>query len=184
GSRRKVSEPYSVGVAVPVVALVRVAGDGLVDRLAEDDDAGRAAVDAQGTPGADVLVDDEEHMVAGVVARLLGTHRLLDGVDREHVDALPGTDVDAALAEDALRLVDVEELLRLHRRREPGRVDLLQLVGGGELGHRRVGVSLSHDGCRFSPSWSLDGRRPTSPPVRAWRRPERPSAWRYPASAT
>src|SRR5438874_1928554 len=65
-SRKKASEPYPVGVAVPVVALMRVAGHRFTHRLAEDDDAGRAAVDAQGTAGADVLVHHEEDMVARV----------------------------------------------------------------------------------------------------------------------
>ena len=38
-------------------------------------------------------------------------------LDRDHVDALPRADVDAAFAEDAFGLVDVEELLRLDRTR-------------------------------------------------------------------
>ena len=79
-----------------------------------------------------------------VVAGLLGVDGLVDRVDRDHVDALPRADVDAALAEDALGLVDVQELLRLHRRGEVGRVDLLQLVVGREVGHRRVGVGAGH----------------------------------------
>jgi len=45
-------------------------------------------------------------------------------------------------------------------------VDLLQLVVGGELRHRRGCVGLGHDGYRLSPSWSPDGRRPRCPPVR------------------
>ena len=65
-------------------------------------------------------------------------------LDRHHVDALPRADVDAALAEDALGLVDVEELLRLHRAGEVRRVDLLQLVVGREVGHRRVRVGAGH----------------------------------------
>ena len=68
-------------------------------------------------PRADVLVDDERDVVTRIFTRLLGVHRVGDRVDRHHVDALPRTDVDAALAEDALRLVDVQELLRLDRAR-------------------------------------------------------------------
>src|SRR3546814_3875599 len=52
----------------------------------------------------------------------------VDGRRRHHVDALPRADVDAALAHDALGLVDVDELLGLDRGGEPGGVDLLQDV--------------------------------------------------------
>src|SRR3954447_190986 len=121
------SEPDAVGVAVPVRAVVGIAVGGDRRELAQHDDAGRAPIDAQRAPRADVLVDDERDVVARVLAGLLGVHRVGDRVHRHHVDALPRADVDAALAEDALGLVDVEELLRLHRRGQEGGVDLLQL---------------------------------------------------------
>ena len=104
------------------VAVAPVGGD-----FAQDDDAGGAAVDAQGAAGADVFVDDEEHVVFGVVAGLVGVDGFFDGGGGEHVDALPGADVDAAFAEDALGLVDVQELLGLDRGGEVAGVDLLQL---------------------------------------------------------
>ena len=44
--------------------------------LAEDDDTGRAPVDAEGTAGADVVVDREDHVVGRVDTRLLDLDRL------------------------------------------------------------------------------------------------------------
>ena len=105
---------------------------------------GRAAVDAQRAPGADVLVDDEGHVVVRVLAGLVGADGLGDRRHRDHVDALPRADVDAALAEDALGLVDVQELLRLDRLGQEGRVDLLELVVDREVGHGRVRVGARH----------------------------------------
>src|SRR6478735_3989249 len=70
------SEPDAVGVAVSVGADVGVAVAPLVGDFAQDDDAGGAAVDAEGAAGADVFVDDEEDVVFGVVAGLVG----VDGV--------------------------------------------------------------------------------------------------------
>src|SRR4051794_21059160 len=64
GPREKASEPYSVGVTVPVVPLVRVARHRTLHRLAEDDHTGRTAVDAEGTARADVFVHHEEDVVA------------------------------------------------------------------------------------------------------------------------
>src|SRR5436853_1175197 len=52
-------EPHPVGVAVVAVALVGIAVTGRHARLAEDDHARRAPVDAQGASRADVLVDHE-----------------------------------------------------------------------------------------------------------------------------
>ena len=49
-----------------VVALVLVAVAGGHTGLAEDDDARRASVDAEGAAGADVVVDDEDRGVAGI----------------------------------------------------------------------------------------------------------------------
>src|SRR5207245_1869177 len=51
------SEPHAVGVAVLLVALMGVTFAGRDARLAHDDHAGGAAVDAQAAPRADVLVD-------------------------------------------------------------------------------------------------------------------------------
>ena len=68
-------EPHAVGVAVIVRTRVDVAVRPPGADLAEDDDPGRAAVDAQSATGAHVVVDDEHHVVAGVVAGLLGVGR-------------------------------------------------------------------------------------------------------------
>src|SRR5680860_990563 len=137
-------EPHPVRVAVTVGARVRVALGHVGRDLHEDDHAGRAAVDAQGAARAHVFVDDERDVVRRVLTRLHGTFRRVDGVDRDHVNALPRADVDASLAQDALRLVDVEELLGLDRRCEVRGVDLLEVVVGHEVGHRRVRVCSRH----------------------------------------
>ena len=124
----------------------------MVGDFAEDDDAGGAAVDAECAAGADVFVDDEEDVVFGVVAGLVGVDGFVDGVGGEHVDAFPRADVDAAFAEDAFGLVDVQELLGLHRLGEPLRVDLLQHVRvensgiGGFASVRAMPIALSQ--CR------------------------------------
>src|SRR4030095_12425829 len=99
-------EPHAVAVAVAVGAGVGGAFGDLLGELAEDDDAGGAAVDAQGAARADVFVDDEGDVVGGVFAGLFGVGGVGDGVDGDHVDAFPGADVDAAFAEDAFGLVD------------------------------------------------------------------------------
>ena len=62
------------------VALVGVTLTGCDPRLAHDDHAGRAAVDAEAAPRAHVLVDHEDHVVVGVDARLLGVRGLGHGV--------------------------------------------------------------------------------------------------------
>src|SRR5262245_59111513 len=61
---------HAVGVAVARGTGVRVALGGLGRQLAEHDDAGRAAVDAERTASADVFVDDERDVVARVFTRL------------------------------------------------------------------------------------------------------------------
>src|SRR5581483_3996977 len=95
-------KPHAVRVAVLVVPLVRVPTPGGHAGLAHDDHAGGAAVDAEAAAGADVLVDDEDHVVVGIDARLVGVDRVGHRLGRQHVDALPRTDVDTALAHDAL----------------------------------------------------------------------------------
>src|SRR5215210_758816 len=137
-------EPHPVGVTVVAVALVLVTVARGHAGLAHDDHARRAPVDAEAAAGADVLVDHEDDVVVRVDARLHGVGGIGDGLGGEHVDALPRADVDAALAHDALGLVDVEELLRLDRPAEVVRRDLLEDVVAGEARHRRVGVGLRH----------------------------------------
>src|SRR5215203_5477686 len=88
-------QPHAVAVAVGVRALVVVAGGGRVADLAHDDHAGGAAVDAQRAPGAHVVVDHEDHVVARVEAGLVDAEGLVHRVGGDHVDALPRADVDA-----------------------------------------------------------------------------------------
>ena len=89
-------------------------------------------------------IDPDEHVVGRVLTGLLGVGGLGDGLGRHHVDALPRADVHAALAHDALGLVDVDELLRLDRLGEVVGVHLDELVLVAPLGHRGVGVGSSH----------------------------------------
>src|SRR3954468_21395375 len=86
------SEPHPVGVAVAVRPRVGVAGGGRRAGLAEDDHPGGAAVDAQRAARADVIVDDEDHLVRRVLARPLGAGRLHDRRRLHHMDALPRAD--------------------------------------------------------------------------------------------
>src|SRR5256886_12575889 len=178
------SEPRPVAVAVAVGAGVGVAFGDLLGDLAEDDHAGGAAVDAQGAAGADVFVDDEGDVVGGILAGLFGVGGVGDGVDGDHVDAFPGADVDAAFAEDAIGLVDVEELLGLDRRGEERRVDFLELVVGDEVRHRRIPVGLWHPGKFTSLRW--DYFPPSSFPRRraSLRSPWGPTVVIQPAAAS
>ena len=127
-----------------VGSLVTVAVGGGVPDLAEDDDPGRAAVDAQRTASADVVVDQKDHVVAGIDAGELGTLGLGDGRRLHHVDALPRADVHAALAHDALGLIDVDELLWLDGLGQIVGVDLNEGVVDAELRHRGIGIDLRH----------------------------------------
>src|SRR5207248_6402908 len=84
-------EAHPVGVAVVGVALVGVTFAWRGPGLAQNDDPSRAAVDAQGTAGADVLVDDEHDLVVRVETGLDRVHGLGHSVRGQHVDALPRT---------------------------------------------------------------------------------------------
>ena len=110
-----------------------VAGGGRGADLTEDDDPGRASIDTECATGAHVVVDGEDERVVRVVAGFGDAVALLDTVDGLHVDAFPRADVDAAFAGDALGLVDVDELLRLHGPAEIVGVDLHQEVVGPEF---------------------------------------------------
>src|SRR3954451_13725003 len=103
---RRFLEPHPVAVAVVVGPGMRVASVTRRTHLAQDDHAGRTPVDAQRTTGADVVVDDEDDVVARILTRLFGVGGVRDGIRVDHVDALLRADVDAALAHDALGLVD------------------------------------------------------------------------------
>ena len=59
-------------------SLVVVAGGAGVRDLAEDDDPGWAAVNAEGTAGADVVVDGEDEGISRVVTRLGNTKAFRD----------------------------------------------------------------------------------------------------------
>ena len=119
----------------------------------------------------------------GSVPGCLGARRLGDGRRVDHVDALPRADVDAALAHDALGLVDVDELLGLDRLGEVVGVDLDELVrrrctASSAGWHRSCHASgLLHQRAAVGGRWRRRCRqRPpschasaTSPTGRSWR---------------
>jgi len=129
---------------VATVALMGVASFGRQTGLAHDDYARRASVNAEAAAGAHVLIDDEHDVVVRVSARLLRVGRAAHGPGREHVDALPGADIDTALAQNALGLVDMEELLGLDRSRELIDVHRGQRIVAREEGKGRIGISAGH----------------------------------------
>jgi hypothetical protein len=88
-------------------------GRGVAD-LAEDDDAGGATVNTQRTAGADVIVDEEHGLIAGILAGEFGSEGLGDGIGANKVNALPRTDIDASFTGDAFGLINMDELLGLH----------------------------------------------------------------------
>ena len=83
--------------------------------LTEDDHPGWAAVDAESASGANIVVDDEHDIVGRVISGAFSSFRLGDGVRLHHMNALPRTNIDAALTHDAFGLVNVNELLWLYR---------------------------------------------------------------------
>jgi hypothetical protein len=102
------------GVEIPgpsiETQLDRLVGQGALE-LPESDDIGGTSVDAESAPGALVLINDEEPEILRVIPRMVDVDAFIDRIEREVVDALPRANVDASLANDALRLIDVEKLL-------------------------------------------------------------------------
>jgi len=129
-----------VGSPVNVAGCRWVIGD-----LAEGDDPRRATIDAKGTTCANVVVDYEDGAIHGVDSRELGPNSLINYRGREQEDAFPRADVDTTLTDDALRLVDVDELLRLDGCGQVVGVYSLKHVVVSEIGKRRVRVSFGHD---------------------------------------
>ena len=104
-------------------------GAGVGD-LAKNYYSGGAAINAESTARADIFVNNERHVVAGVLTGKFGADGLANRINRDHVNAFPWADVYAALAHDALRLIDVKKLFWLNRRQEVTRVNLLEDVVG------------------------------------------------------
>jgi len=116
-----------------------------------------APVDAECTPGAGIVVDGEDYVVAGVVTGKFGAVGFSDGPGLHHVDAFPWTDVDAAFAHDAFGLVDVNELFGFNRFEQPVGIYLMKDVVVDEGRKWRVGVYEAH-----APAPSLSKGRPYS----------------------
>ena len=89
-----------------------------------------AAIDAECAACADVFVDDECNGVSRILTWEFGSDCLGNCIYRDHMDAFPWADVYAALAHDALRLINVQKLFWLYRCQEVTRVDLLEYVIG------------------------------------------------------
>ena len=129
-------------MSVRTLVVVTI-GIGIAD-LAEDDHTGRAPINAECTARAHIVVDGEDDVILRIESWLFSSDGFVDSARRDHEDALPWADVDAALAHDALGLIDVNELLGLDGRRQPGRVNLLQYVVVPEFGHWGVRVGDRH----------------------------------------
>jgi len=74
-----------------------------------------AAIDAECAACADVFVDDECNGVSRILTWEFGSDCLGNCIYRDHMDAFPWADVYAALAHDALRLINVQKLFWLYR---------------------------------------------------------------------
>jgi hypothetical protein len=98
------------GVGVP-------SSRGIVDHFAKCDDTGGASVNAQGAASTHVVINDEDCVVSWVKAWKIGIDRFINCFDSDVMDAFPGTNIDTSLTLDAFGLVDIDELLGLHRRR-------------------------------------------------------------------
>jgi len=83
--------------------------------LSKNDDTSWAPVDAKRATGADIVVDEEDGMVSGVFTGEFRADRFVNRGGADQMDALPRADIDAALAGNALGLVDMDELLGLDR---------------------------------------------------------------------
>jgi hypothetical protein len=125
-------------------ALMLVAGGGGVAKLAQNNDAGGATIDAKSTAGADIVIDGEYHVVVGVFTWLFGANRVSDGIGGNHMDALPRADVDAAFAGDAFALINVDELFWFDGLGQPCSVDFLQNIIGAEFGKWWIRVENTH----------------------------------------
>ena len=84
-----------------------------IANFAHDDDSSWTAVDAQCASRADIIVNDEQHIVGWIIAWLLGVFGDRDCFRRNHVDALPRTNIDATFTHDAFTLINMNELLWL-----------------------------------------------------------------------
>jgi hypothetical protein len=113
--RVKLSETHAIPIAVGWRPLVGVTVGRCSTDLSEDDDTSRAPVNAKRAPGTDIVVNEEDRVVAGISAGQFGSESLIDGGSANQMDALPRANIDTAFAGDAFGLVDVDELLGLDR---------------------------------------------------------------------
>jgi len=153
---------HAIAVAVGRYTLLAVAFGRRFSQFAQDDDACGAAVNAKGAAGAHIVVNREDHMVAGVGSRLFCADGFVNGLGGNHVNTLPRADVNAALAHDALGLVDVNELLRFDGLRKPVGADFLKDVVLAKLRQWGIGVSCCHVYVPFATSGTLSSWIPFS----------------------
>jgi hypothetical protein len=98
---------------------------GVVDHFAECDDTGGASVNTQGAASAHIVINDEDCVVSWVKAWKIGVDCFIYCLDSDVPDAFPGTNIDASFTLDAFGLVDIDELLGLHRCRQVVGIDCL-----------------------------------------------------------
>ena len=140
----ELTEAHAVPITMGGRALVGVTIGRRSADLSENDDTCGTAVDAKCASGTNIVVNEEDRMVAWVIPRHFGADGLVNGRSANQVNALPGTNIDTAFAGDALGLINMNELLGLDRLRQPFRVDFPQDVIVAEFGHRRIGVNAGH----------------------------------------
>lgn len=140
----KMSEAHTVRVPVIVGTGVRITCRRGRSYFADRDDTGWTAVHAELTACADIIIDDEHHRIGRVCSWKLSPRCGRDGRRSDHVDALPWANIYASLAGDALRLVDVNELLGFNRFGEIRSIYFYEVVLGGPLWHRGVSISARH----------------------------------------
>ncbi len=94
-----------------VVAHVLIAVTWCNAGLAHDDDSGWTSIDTEPATGANVFINDEDHMIIGVCSGSNNVDGISHCASRKHMDAFPRANVDTSFAHDAFRLVNVEKLL-------------------------------------------------------------------------
>lgn len=105
--------------------------------LAHDDDSGWASINAEPATGANVFVDNKDHVIIRIGAWGDDVNRVGDSSGGKHMNALPRTNVDTSFAHDAFGLVDVKKLLGLDAFVQVINSDLGQGITAGKRRHWR-----------------------------------------------
>lgn len=111
----------------------------------ENDDPSGASIHAESTTGTNIIVKYKKNSVVGVNSWTLSSCGFHHSVGRNHVNALPGTNIHATFTQNALALIDMDELFWFDRSAQVISVYFDQLVLIGEGHHRWIGVGSGHD---------------------------------------